>query len=73
MNKKNFDWGTEQAGRFQEFLNNCEKELSDEQLDETLEDFINFEEEEGEMTLDTFKERLSIVLRNANCHIFKEI
>jgi len=59
MNANNFDWSTEQADRFQTFLNNCDSELDDFQLDEALQDFIDFEEDEI-MTLDTFKERLNI-------------
>lgn len=59
-NNFNFDWNSEQGARFQEYLNNCEKELDDFQLDEALTDFIDYEEEEGEMSFDTFIERLNI-------------
>ena len=59
---KNFDWYGEQGIRFQEYLNQCEKELDDFQLQEALDDLFVYEAEEGKMTFDTFKERLEIRL-----------
>jgi len=55
---KTMGWSTEQASRFQEFLNRLDVELSDKQLAETQSDFIDYEEDEEIMTFDTFKERV---------------
>ncbi|MBC8489977.1 MAG: hypothetical protein H8D45_28505, partial [Bacteroidetes bacterium] len=48
MKTKIFDWSTEQADRFQALLNNCDSDLDDFQLDEALQDFIDFEEDESQ-------------------------
>ena len=60
INFFNFDWDSEQGVRLQEYLHHIEKELDNHQLDETLNDFIDYEEEEGEMSFDTFKSRLEV-------------
>ena len=62
--KSRFSYNQNQ--RFQRFLDlaDRDKSLNSLQLAETMEDFINYEESEGEMTFDTFKERLEIRLKN---------
>lgn len=56
--KRRIEWYSEQGSRFQSYLNNCNKELSDDQLDITLQDFLEYEDENGKMSQDTFNERL---------------
>ena len=53
-----------QNQRLQEFIKlaDPERKLNAEQLSEAAEDFYEFEEQEGEMSLDIFKERLKIRL-----------
>ena len=52
----------EQDKRLQEFiqLTDSDHKLNSLQLTETAEDFYAYESEEGEMSFDTFKERLRI-------------
>ena len=52
----------DQLKRWKNWTENLIDNLTPEQLDETFEDFINFEDQEGEMTHDNFKERLTVRL-----------
>ena len=59
MNTQKFD-KIKKAERFQSYLQNFDIELDKISQTAALQDFVSFEEEEGQMTFDTFKERLNI-------------